>query len=341
MWNKIASTLKRDVDGADLAHQCLVDEPLRHQVERMLQSDAIGDGLPSSKIFEVHPTTSSNHPSRSEPYVVAMSGQTIREIEAHDLVMISALIGIRRMTCLARVVKDDKREAGVVGLDQTIRTALGLARTGKVLGYVGVTPIRLTASQRIANKLSWVAGRRYLLLRVAPPDPPDIEKTLCRIFEDDQRSMGVETGGRVLLIAPHPDGPRIKERSVQALPLTKDMGAERQTRTGQESRAGHDWDERYPDTPALLAIDGHNDLRPIWVDKDIRDYLNLRAGDVALVRRSVPNALLGQLLDFGVVLLAAVLALDRILPHPEWLSAVIAVIITAAIMVARLRSKLG
>lgn len=335
VWDELARETTLGENGVQLLQNVLEDEGLRAAVEGQLSKSAMDDGCNPVELFDVDRTTAAHHQRRSQPYVLAIHPNTARRLKLSKRAGVSALSGTREANVLAYLVRDAKQPPGRVGLDQTIRSAIGLPRAGEALGNVRLTPIRLTMGQWIKDKLSWIGGRRYLLLRVYPPDPPDIEKSLCRLADGDITSLGTEPGGRVLLLAGDLEEATINRESVQALSLTESMAAIRQ---------GHmraTWAARYPDAAKLLAIEGENDLRAVWVDKDMRDRLHLRIGDVVLVRRSLPNAFLSQLLDFGVTLLALTLALDRILPHSPWLSVSIGVATTTAVMIARLRSRLG
>jgi hypothetical protein len=342
MWDLVAEKIKASDDGSGLMQQVIDDDARRQEMEAALGASASADEMPEVSIFPVYPTRPVHHSHQSEPYVVAVSTAEYRRLGRSRLATVSALVGRRRTRCIAYVIEDKALADDKVLLDQTVRTALGVMRSPPEgsppegpLGFVSLTSIKLGKYQRLANRLSWIAGRRYILLRAFPPDPADIEKTLCRLTEDDQRSIGVEVGGRILLIAADRSEGRLRRSSVQALALTDPM---RETRF---AASRPDWASRYPDVAALLNVEGHNDLRPVWIDRDIREALDLRVGDVVLCRRSLPNALLSQLLDFGVVLLASILALDRILPHPEWVSTLVAVGVTMIVMVVRLRSHLG
>ena len=278
-----------------------------------------------------------HHHRHNRPYVVVVPPDLKQSLGLKRLAVVSSSNNGRRLRAIAHVVTEAPSAGGVL-LDQTLRTALGIPREApEPFGFVTLAPLELSVWKWLSERASWICGRRYVLLRVGPPDPADIEKNVCRILPEDLDAMAVGEGNRVLLLAP--DGTGVQRRTLQALALPE---------AALERRAGllhEQWSDRYPHVSSLLQIESDNDLRPIWLDQDTRASLGKRVrlnpGDVIMARRSVPSALLNQLLDFGVVLLASVLALDNLLPHSHVLSTSIAVLVTLLVVVARLRTRLS
>ena len=180
IWNELVRETKLADNGRQLLERVLEDEKVRAAVEKHLGKNAVQDGFTPVELCDVVATTSVHHQRRSQPYVVAIHPTTASRLKLSKRAGITALSGVREASVLAYLVSDSSLPLGCAALDQTIRNAIGLPRVGQVLGSVRLSPIRLTLGQWIKDKLSWIGGRRYLLLRVYPPDPPDIEKSTSR-----------------------------------------------------------------------------------------------------------------------------------------------------------------
>jgi hypothetical protein len=308
----------------------------------------------------VSPTSAADHPGNGLPYVVSACPDVAKKA-AGDL----GLAFIERnipgaplppLGCLVRLRASDECTDGEIRCDQTVRVALGLPSRMKAgappfpCDELRIYPVSMSKRQRASNLASGILGRRYLLLRAGPPFPADIEKGICRIQKDDLAAMGTEEGGRVLLFGVSREKGKfeLKSISIQSLELDKQSLGKRAT--DSEATKNDGWDARYRSATHLLGVDGE-DLSPLWIDFDVRKQLGGDSAWPVLVRRDSRSAFSRETQEFGISLLASILALqvivnpllDEVGIAPIWRGVVILVAaLTAAIglLVWRLRGDL-
>jgi hypothetical protein len=213
----------------------------------------------------------------------------------------------------ARLVVDSSIHWGTVGLDQTLRNALGIPfsikskRASELQCQLGFFPVRVGIRERWKAFLTRLLGRRYLYCRVAKPHPPDIEKDICRISKDSLALMGTQEGNRIVLVSctEQRDHYTLKNYSIKAFDLNETMTAQR---TIEEDEA---WDARYVAASKLLNVEP--DIGRIVLDKHFRSVLGVQPGDPIKMRREFPDLFKQQLLDVGIALGVSVVALYGLL----------------------------
>ena len=245
-------------------------------------------------------------------------------------------------------------EPGTVRMDQTVRTALGLPAlliAGQAATEnISLHPLTCSWADRLNNLVSGLCGRRYLLLRASQPDPQDIEKGLCRVGSDDLIALGADAGSKLVFFTPRetPAGYVLTRASLQTLPLSNDSASRRRTAESDSSDDG--WGARYRCSRTLLGVEG-SDLSDVFLDSDARSDLHIDRCWPVLVRRDSLSAMARELLEFGVVLLASLLAIQGILgPLLEGagmseagsgLTALaVALVVSMGFVIARLRADL-
>jgi hypothetical protein len=305
--------------------------------------------------IRLHPTQSRHHKGHRLPYVVAVADATARHTGRSRLAVLERLVDGRHIGVIVGVVSDESCGDRDLRLDQTIRTALGLPlridASNCVRSDLRLVPLEIPFVDRVRNRVSGLVGRRYLLVRAAPPRPTDIEKRICRLSSDDLAALGSSVDGRVVLFGAkrRPDGAYALGRfSVQALGLDGDVVGQRE---GEERLSvDHRWDARYVCPTTVLGVDG-TDLAKLFIDSDIREELGVGQAWPVLARRDSRSAISSETQDFGIALLTSFLALDGvlgpILEDQGWgpvargvLSLAVAVTAAALLVIVRLRSDL-
>lgn len=207
-------------------------------------------------------------------------------------------------------------------VDETIRVALGFQKTlvpGEWIATdFSIHPLRIQSRAVLG---SWVArffGRRHLLLRVAKPEPADVEKNICRIRDHDLITMGTKSGNRVVLQSVQENGERFEltRLSIQALALTSEIIKERHDLESDQQSLG--WNADYVNARTLVSQRNH-DLAYTMIDFQNREVLGLEPGFPVLARRDISSAFFNEFLEFGVVVLTSFLALQVVL-NPIWRS---------------------
>lgn len=238
---------------------------------------------------------------------------------------------------------------GRVRMDQTLRTALGIAyelgrHTRNDLGFSRLTLDRKQAARRLVVR---VLGVRYMYARVEKARPSDIEKNICRVNKDMLAILGTGEGSRVVLLAPRPAAPataRLGLLSVKAFDLSEAMRTEREAQSRDHAEKG--WNARYVNAAELLSL--RPDILPVYLDAHARSALGVEPGDPVKLRRDFPDLFKQQLLEVGVALALSTLALTRLFPDDlqkshYWvfvgLSVGTALATTCAAIVARLRAR--
>lgn len=309
-------------------------------------------------IDQIFPTTVADHASRGVPYVVVAHQAVFKEIGGRGWAVLERILapGGHTLFVVVLVIPDRSGQLGRAHarLDQTIRTALGLkalidSGAGQVVD-LKLKPLRASRRDRLNNAMSRLVGRRYLLLRVAQPDPNDIEKGVARVSEDDLVALGADVGSRVVFFgAKHgSNGYQLVRKSLQVMPLEGESVTERRKKEKDAAAAG--WPARYRSAPHLLEIEGP-DLTYSFIDRDAREHLGIDRVWPVLVRRDSRSAMVRELQEFGIALLASLLAIEgAVEPILEELdvSAVwrgpivlmVALVLAVALVVLRLRSDL-
>lgn len=288
------------------------------------------------------PTHGRHHTRPGVPYVVAVSSDTPTDGFNRFAVLERTTEDERTVAVIVRLVVDPSCPPGAVHVDQTVRTALGLPvrvpEEGVEQLEMRLASVDTSLRDHLRDRLSFIAGRRYVLLRVAPPDPADIEKRVCRIQRDDLVALGTSPGSRVVLFgaAPHDGRYELRRSRLQALDLTDERVHHR--RGAEEAQVERGWQARYPCARALLGVEG-DDLNYVFIDRECREALGLRPGDPVLVRRDTISAISNEVQDFGITFLASLLALSQVASSLVGLT--VAFAIAACVVVLRLRSDLG
>ncbi len=299
----------------------------------------------------VEGTRSEDRPRLHRPYVIVLDSRRRPPIwKRPRLVLVrrkgpADVVAEARQATLARVRWRKDSGEDVIRMDQTLRTALGLqgvmAHGASVDGDdVEAFPIHVSRLHQLLGVLSALIGHRYLLLRVAPARPPDIEKPICRISADDLAAMGAKVGSRVVLFGVDiTKGQKAKlvRHSIQALELVGQHVDKR--KEAEEKQAPQGRSARYPSATEILGIDGL-DLNYIFLDDKARRSVHTLSVQPVLVRRNAWSALIQDVQGFGVVLLAGVLAIDGI-TKLNWAGVLIAIALAAMVSISRLRNEIG
>jgi hypothetical protein len=264
-------------------------------------------------------TSARDHQRLGQPYVVAMSPELAKQASG-DLrltYLTRTFESGNRLGVLARVVADRKCSGAQMRCDQTIRTALGmptiLQPVNPVIDGLAVAPVYASYRNRLRSASSVITGRRYVMLRAAPPKPSDIEKDLCRIRSDDLAAIGTNPGSLVLLFAAKTDKKgRLALSMIAAKALALGSDEITQRRCDEEQTRDQLWDARYRCAKKTLGVVGE-DLSPVWLDSDTRQRLGVQQLSPILVRRDSRSSLTRQTQEFGVALLTSFLTLQAII----------------------------
>ena len=152
-----------------------------------------------------------------------------------------------------------------------------------------------------------------MFLRVAKPHPPDIEKNICRVPKDALALMGTEEGNRIVLVSCLKSDKgyyTLKNWSVKAFDLDKTMNEQRKNEEDKSVKEG--WAARYVNVRKLFHVEP--DISPIFLDRHIRNQLNVQPGDPIKIRRNFPDLFKQQILEVGIVLTISAVALTGLFP---------------------------
>lgn len=321
----------------------------------------MGDAAMPVAVRSIQGTTRDDHIHAGRPYVVVVGTDDHSQLSHPGSL---GLAVVRRelagapgpVTVLVRLERASSGlDTGSVRMDQTVRTALGLPSL-IAEGSVDASSVslhRLTCSMgdRINNWVSGLCGRRYLLLRVSQPNPQDIEKNLCRVGSDDLIALGADAGSKLVFFTAREEGTAgyfLTRTSLQTLPLSSEAALNRRQAETEASAQG--WSARYRCSRLILGIEG-SDLSDVFLDSDSRADLHIDRCSPVLVRRDSLSAMARELLEFGVVLLASLLAIQGVLGPllvdaglSEAGSGVVALAVALAVsmafVIARLRADL-
>lgn len=248
----------------------------------------------------------------------------------------------RILRVYGRVLADASLGLGEICLDQTLRNAIGIPfDLGDGKAYpLEVCPLRMGLRSTLLDSVTRWLGRRYLFLRVAKLNPPDIEKNICRVPLDALRLLGTAEGNRVVLVSCVPQGPGepyvLRNTSIKAFELTDDMLAARAEQLEAK------WNARYVDACALLEI--KPDIAGVFLDAHIRDCLKLEQGDAIKVRRDFVDLFKAEAVEVGILFFVSLFAVVQVLPlPPSWsllaMAFPISVVLAALFLLVRIRAK--
>jgi len=261
----------------------------------------------------------------------------------------------RQVAVIVHVLSDLTCGPRDLRVDQTVRIALGLpprvASDDVIRDDLRLLPLGVSVIDRVRDGVSRLIGCRYVLLRAAPPRPPDIEKRICRLSADDLHAIGSPKGGVVVLYGAKRGGDggyTLGRSTLQALALESDVVREREAT--ERSSASEGWNARYVCPEVVLGVEG-DDLAKIFIDSDNRMEIGVEQAWPVLVRRDSRSAFSRAALEFGVAVLASLLALEGvvqpILSDQGWgplvtgtVVVVLALVGATALIGARLRSDL-
>jgi hypothetical protein len=245
-----------------------------------------------------------------------------------------------RARCRLRVSDGTPPADGSIGLDQTLRNAIGIPVEPQRWHTADLGPLNRSRARSIAEALGdFILRRRYLFMRVRKADPSDMEKRMVRIPADSFRLLGVSSGEKVRI--GHPDGgpaPGFEEKhcTLQAYPVTPEIVDRQQSKS--------DWGlyDRYPDPDRLMKV--RPDLGAIYLDQGAREKLGVRTLEVVRVRRADVDAFLQRIRSFGLAVAATAIAIIGVFPIDKTVVngvkvLLIAVAIAVAISILDLRSS--
>jgi hypothetical protein len=181
---------------------------------------------------------------------------------------------------------------------------------------VAVKPISPSVSYIIRELISRILGRRYLYLRVAKLDVPDLEKNLARTPIDALSILEMSSGDKAVF-----DSVQKDDRDGRWKLRTTSIDVFKADQEYLQRRHGHpefkpNFQGRYPNPLGILDV--YPDLHPVFADlelqQDIGAYRNDNPRETYVastrVRRSVSNQLLKESINFGILVLFASFALE-------------------------------
>ncbi|MHB8319942.1 MAG: hypothetical protein ACYDEP_12065 [Acidimicrobiales bacterium] len=136
-------------NGPALARSLVDDAAISDRINTFLEERSIPPDLRPVTLLSVGGGTENrHHRTRSRPYVMAVSPATVERLRLNTRATVASITGQRSISTIATLVVDENLSEGTVLLDQTLRNALGLLRTGDILGHVSVQPLKLTVGQQ-------------------------------------------------------------------------------------------------------------------------------------------------------------------------------------------------
>ncbi len=304
-------------------------------------SGSTGEAAPAELLLR--PTETRHRERARDDYVIAVHPAFAR---ARGLKRF-AVVNHRRadgrvLRVYGRVLPDERLDPGEIRLDQTLRNAIGIPFDlgGGQTYPLEVCPLKMGLRGTLLETVTRWLGRRYLFLRVAKLNPPDIEKNLCRVPLDALRLLGTAEGNRVVLVSCVPQGPGepyvLRNTSIKAFELSDDMLAARAAQLEAK------WSARYVDACALLGI--RPDIAGVFLDAHIRDCLKLEQGDAIKVRRDFLDLFKAEAVEVGILFFVSLFAVVQVLPMPpSWsllaMAFPISVVLSALFLLVRIRAK--
>jgi hypothetical protein len=250
----------------------------------------------------------------------------------------------KELRAICRVVVDDALPDTCVALDQSVRNAVGIRYYfDEEATFVGVNPLAASPRRELRAAIARLLGMRYLYMRAALADIPDMEKNLARMPPEAFTLLGIESGSRVVLetVAPQEVVPsyHVVATSIPAYELTAEIVDRR--RTLEEPRLF----ARYPCPEALLDLP--EDIWPIYLDAETRAALDgIRPLDVVKVRRDFWDLFQREFREFGVLFFISLFTTVSVLPvDKNWLNigliSVASLIVASVVAMVNMRAKSG
>lgn len=213
-------------------------------------------------------------------YIAQLNKQTLKENFPHTNQGGFLLIRNRNsieVELHARVFVNNEIEMGSIGLDFTLRTAIGAPSDLEVkhgeagtINEVEVSPIDNPEDSWWRRRLNESLGVRPQVCRVRMGVFPDLEDKVCRLPPNTLEMIGVNEGDNVIIESPR--GEKIV-RGIKAFEIDEER---RNTKEAQKERD----DERYPSCENLLNLDRIRltevDIPEIWIDQETRSRLGLQ-----------------------------------------------------------------
>ena len=175
----------------------------------------------------------------------------------------------------ARVHINNEIEAGFIGLDFTLREALGVPSKLEVehgnaatIGEVKVESFQNPEGRWRRRILNRTLGIRPQVCRVRMGVFPDLEDKICRLPPPTMELLGVEEGDNVTIESTR--GPDRIVRGVKALAITDERRAKKEKQIERD-------EIRYPCCIDLLQLGRIRrtqvDIPEIWIDQEVRSKL--------------------------------------------------------------------
>ena len=159
-------------------------------------------GKSDKNTLKVHGTNYKQRDKAGSDYIVVVNSKKKKEIGLGKYAVVEMLFKnpemkgeYRNMITFGKVVVDEELDDDSVGMDQTIRDALGM-KFNSTDGRVKVSPLNRTFSQRL---LAGLKPGQTLYMRVNYPSLNDMEKKICRVSADSLRLMKANNGNGLWL----------------------------------------------------------------------------------------------------------------------------------------------
>lgn len=168
------------------------------------------------------------------------------------------------------------KDHNLIGLDFTVRTALGVPSTGDIeygkaesVGEVEVEPFSNPEKRWGRRQLNDLLGVRPQLCRVRMGVFPDLEDKVCRLPSNTLEMIGVDEGDDIMIESPR------GEQIVSGIKAFEIDSERRKTKKAQIERD----QDRYPKCADLFEVSQIRrtevDLPELWIDAETRSRLGL------------------------------------------------------------------
>jgi len=241
--------------------------------------------LLGSELFQLTPTWGRRHATESpNPYYCILNPRHRQSFGSRYCVIRNPYLENAYPGFSVRVpalpVYDDEIEPTQVALDATLYVSVGL-RTGEV---AAVEPVDAEPSRWGRRLFTY----RHAVCRVTRAGAADMEKPLVRLPAEVLDSLGIESGGRVVIegAVATPEGNEIRRLGLRAL----------QSRTETPAYTY--------DGPDFFDEAGGLDIPLITLDRVRRESLGLNPGSPVYVRPALGTALADELTSVSLLLLA-------------------------------------
>lgn len=227
--------------------------------------------------FRVSPTSNRNF---EKEYIVQLNQEELRETfpgtsEGNFLVIRSEQP--LEVEIHARVFINDDISEEHIGLDFTLRTALGAPSIlevehgeAKSVGVVEVEPLANPESKWRRRWMNDRLGVRPQVCRVRMGVFPDLEDKVCRLPSNTLEMIGVEEGDDITIESSR------GEKIVRGIKVFEIDNERSETKTEQKDRD----EDRYPRCEQLLELSRIRktqvDIPEIWIDEETRSRLGLQ-----------------------------------------------------------------